>query len=64
MNAEGVEPQDPNVVFAPDELDGDSNSHRHLLAAIGVTVLFVVFANGRVGEPEGRNVNKGGVTEQ
>ena len=59
-----MEPQDPNVVLAFDELDRASNSHRRLLAAIEVAVLFVLFTNGRVGEPEGRNVNKGGVAEQ
>ena len=45
-------------------LDGDGNSRGHLFAAIGVTILFVVFTNGRVGEPERRNVSKGGVAEQ
>ena len=46
-----MEPQDPNVVLALDELDGASNSHRRLLAAIEVAVLFVLFTNDRVGEP-------------
>ena len=58
---ECVEHQDPNVVLALDELDRDGN---YLVAAIGVTVLFVVSTNGQVCKPKRRHVNKGDVAEQ
>jgi hypothetical protein len=52
---EGIKAQDPDIVLALDELNGDSNSHGHFLATVGVTVLLVVFTNGFVGESEFRN---------
>ena len=55
---EGVETKNPDIVLALDELNGDGNSHRHLLATVGVTILFVVLTNGFVGEPELRNLSK------
>lgn len=58
---EGIKAENPDIVLALDELDGNGNSHRHFLSTIGVTILLVIFANGLVGESEFRDLSKGGV---